>query len=103
MPSPSSLLQVTFMARRFAVTRRRSISLSIAAVAFSLALHATPLWSAGSASGAGQTQPVVVAPSVFRVAPAVAVSGRPVAIVAGDLNNDGKADLVIGNTLTGTI
>jgi hypothetical protein len=102
MPSPSSLLQVTFMARRFAVTRRSSISLSIAAVAFCLALHATPLWSAGSASGAGQTQPVV-GPSVFRVAPAVAVTGLPVAIVAGDLNNDGKVDLVIGNTSTGTV
>ena len=43
------------------------------------------------------------APATFLVAPTVALSGAPSSVAAGDLNGDGKLDLVIANFDAGKI
>ncbi len=43
------------------------------------------------------------APTTFLVAPAVALSGAPSSVATGDLNGDGKLDLVIANFDAGKI
>jgi Bacterial Ig-like domain (group 3)/FG-GAP-like repeat len=42
-------------------------------------------------------------PATFVVAPAIAVSGAPTSVAAGDLNADGKVDLLVLNSTTGKL
>ncbi len=51
---------------------------------------------------APSTQSAIATPA-FLVSRALAVQGTPAAVVAADLNNDGKADLVIANAQAGTV
>src|SRR5271166_4606842 len=82
--------------------------LGIAQAAYGQSVKPTPSQSRQTSASASSTLPVPATPKpntlpTFLVAPSLALSGAPSSIAAGDLNGDGKLDLVVANFDTGKI
>src|SRR5271165_1440226 len=83
-------------------------NLALSQTAFAQSVQSAPSQSPQTPVSSGSilqspASPQPTAAKTFLVAPALAVSGAPSSVAAGDLNGDGKLDLVIASFDAGKI
>src|SRR5437764_2375409 len=79
--------------------------LSFISTVFIFAVAATYAQSPSPGAGGSQRTPATngTAKPSFLVAHSIPISGKPAALAAADLNNDGQVDLVVANAESGTV